>query len=334
MNKQQILESRKYPVYLKKSMDQYMVGQNSYKEKVAMAIFKHNKYGLRNPIMVIGPSGSGKTYLMELLEKIDILPDNYNIMIFDGSRQTPSGISGDDATTMIEKWKTLCRKSGNKEYRGIIFIDEIDKIIMPNTTSSGENINAITQYQLMNIISGTKIEDVDTNNILFILGGAFVQLDEYEQKSKTKNPIGFVPNQEKEKSDYDLRDKLINIGAQREFMGRITSIIRLDKLSRSELKALLINPQNGVIARKQKEFEQEGLILEIRSEVYDILIRKVIQENLGARSLSNILDRVVGDSDYYAIANDYNRICVTKESIDGNGKLEFYKEGKMTVTTG
>lgn len=328
MDRQKLLESNKYPVYIKNTLDQYMVGQNAYKEKIAMAVFKHYKYGIRNPIMVIGPSGSGKTFLIELLEKVKVLPDNYNVMIIDGSRQTPAGIVGDDITTMIDQWKALCRRNSNRDCRGIIFIDEIDKLIMPNTTSNGENINAMTQYQLMNIISGAKVEGIDTNNILFVLGGAFVQLDELE--GKTQKQIGFIQNQEVKKGE-NLRDSLIKVGAQREFLGRITSIVRLDKLSRLELKTLLLHPHNGVLAKKKREFEQEGLTLDIREEVYDLIIEKVIQENLGARSLVNILDSILDDSDYYAIANDYQKICVTRETLE-SGKLEYSKANKSKVT--
>ena len=317
------LASNKYPVYLKHSLDKFVVGQERYKEKIAMSVYKHICHKVRNPILVIGPSGCGKTHLMMTLKNSNLLPEDYSVMIYDYSRQTPAGITGDDISSMLQQWKTQCRAEHNTRMRGVIFIDEVDKIIMPNIVNGGENMNAATQYQLMNAIAGTEICGVDTSEILFVLGGAFVMLDEYE--GKKHNPIGFIDTgvDNEANETESLRDKLIEIGAVRELMGRITSIVRIEALNEYELMALLLHPVNGVIAQKKKEFEKEGLTLEVESDTYDILINRVLKENLGARSLMNILDSTLDGSEFYALEHDYQKIRITKDTL--NGKMPVYE---------
>ena len=326
--------TNKFPVYLKKKLDQYMVGQEALKTEVCMAIYKHINFGVRNPILLIGPSGCGKTFCFELLKKLKaegVLPEAYNIMLHEISRVTQSGFTGDEPTSFVEMYRKQCLLEHNSEYKGLIFIDEIDKVIMPSHSSYGENVNSIVQYQLMNIVSGSVVKGVDTSNVLFVLGGAFAQLDELEKEEK-KNPIGFVPNVEKGDVLYDsLRDKLISIGAMKEFMGRITSFVRLQKLSALELKVLLLHPTNGIIAKKKNEFAKEGLLLEFSEDTYDDIIKKVEDEALGARSLQNVIDSILRGSEYYAIENDYNKIMITKDSLR-TGRPLFSSEKSYKVT--
>lgn len=319
--------SNQFPVNLKRQLDITMVGQNKYKEKTAMAIYKHIKYGIRDPFLVIGPSGSGKTYLMQQLKKYDLLPKDYSVMVYDYSRQTPAGIAGDDISDMLESWRDLCDKDKNTKKRGIIFLDEIDKIIMPMSTINHENMNATVQFQLMNALQGTYMEGVDTNNILFVLGGAFVELDKYRaEKNNKKRTIGFTTGEEESSIVRDdIREDLINIGAQREFVGRIKGIVQLESLNRRELKALLLHPTNGVIAKKKYEFQREGLTLTIDCDVEKYLIDSVIKEGLGARSLNNVLDRVLDDCDFHALEKGYTHIHIDLNAIK-NGTPLYSKE--------
>lgn len=324
------LQVKKFPILLKKELDQYIVGQNAYKETMVMNIYRQIYKNSVCPTLVIGPTGSGKTLMFQCLKKAKCIPDKYTIMSVNISRLTEEGVKGPDLDDIFLQFAEMCRAEKNMKYRGIIHIDEIDKLIAPSYASYGEsevNRNATVQHQLMQILDGNTIAGIPTNNILFVFSGAFSQLEQAKNNKKAQHSIGFV--KEKEESvkrfcDESIREKLLKNGFQREFLGRIGQIVELEGLTERELKAILLHPTQGVIKKIEKEYESDGIRLEIEKEVVDGIISLVLQENLGARSAKNVMEEILKGAWYHCIENDFNSIVVGREALK-EGKLVFAK---------
>lgn len=316
---------RIFPIRLKQYLDQYAVGQDEYKKKLSMAVYKYITYGIRDPFLVIGPSGCGKTFMVNLLKDCELLSD-FSVLSYDASRLTPNGYNGDSVEDILKLFKNICTKDKNTSKRGIIFLDEIDKILIPNTDSAGENVNAIIQLQIMNALEGRTIVGLDTSKLLFVLGGAFYQLEEIE-KSQKKRQLGFSTCESEKTtivSESKLRDNLIIMGTQIEFLGRISHIIRLNGLDDNQLKAVLLHPQRGVLAKKKKEFESEGLSFEIAPEVIDWIVHEIIRENLGARSVLNVVENLLGNYEFEMIESGATHMKIHRGVV--YGELPYFEK--------
>lgn len=326
--------NKMYPVLLVKELDISIVGQKEYKEAVAMGIYTQCYKDSVKPIMVIGPTGSGKSFLFKILKKTLLKPEKYTIMSFNISRLTEEGVQGQDIDDIFTEYRALCESENNYEYRGLIHIDEIDKLIYPSYVSSGSgsfNRNSQTQHQLMQILDGETIAGVPTNNILFVFSGAFHQLDERKAEAKCKS-IGFNSafdeNPVSSLCKDSLRNDLIEIGFRREFLGRINQIIKIDALNEMELKAILLHPTRGIIAQKKQQYASDGIELIVENDAIDTMISAVMEENLGARSVSNIVEKLLNGAWFNCIANDYNQIIVDAASVM-DGKIKYKKIKKM-----
>ncbi len=320
---------KNYPVLLKKKLDCYMVGNEQYKEAVCMALYQFFKNKKRTNILVIGPTGTGKSYLFECLPMTKLMPKKHTVMYYNVSRLTEEGVVGPGVKEMLMRFKEQCKAEGNASELGIIFCDEIDKIIKESFVSVGgsvENKNAAVQHQLMQILDGGTVEGVDTKKILFVFGGAFTGIDNANEE-QTREIIGFGAKQEKlpdQKATESIRERLIEYGFQREFLGRIGQIIELEKLSRKELKAILLHPTNGVLPRLQQEFLAEGIELVVEPAAINELIDMIDKENLGARSVRNVMTRVLDGCMFKCFEKGYDKIIVNKESIrDGFVKYGY-----------
>lgn len=323
------METKMYPLELVKELDKYIVGQRVYKETVAMSIYTQCYKNSVNPIMVIGPTGSGKSYLFKILKKSSLRPNDYTIMTTNISRLTEEGVHGQDIDDIFVEFKQLCEMEKNYEYRGLIHIDEIDKLVYPSYVSNeNANRNSIIQHQLMQILDGGTIAGVPTKNILFVFSGAFHQLDELNKKEVRHNPIGFIATDTKEEcvaiAKDTLRNDLLEVGFQREFLGRINQIVKLNALTEKELKAILLHPSRGVISKLKQSYASDGIDLVIEGDAIDGIIKAVVSENLGARSVSNIVETILNGAWFHCIANNLNQIVVDKEVIRG-GKLKYNK---------
>ena len=244
---------------------------------------------------------------------------------------TEAGVHGQDVDDVFSDFKKLCEMEKNFEYRGLIHIDEIDKLVYPPYVSSGNgNVNrySLIQHQLMQILDGGVIAGVPTKNILFVFSGAFHQLDDLEQKEVKQNPIGFAVNDMKEKTVFvakdTLRNNLLEVGFQREFLGRINLIVKLNALTEKELKAILLHPTRGVISKLKQDYASDGIDLVIETEAIDEIMKAVVAENLGARSVSNIVAKMLNGASFHCIANNYNRIVIDKNVISG-GEIKYKK---------
>ncbi len=325
------MDEIRYPVELVKTFDKQIVGQYEYKESVAMAIYKQCYKNTTQPIMVIAPTGSGKTFLFDVFKNSSMKPQNYTITSINISRLTEEGVHGQDLDDIFISYKEQCQLEGNRQMRGLIYIDEIDKLISPSIVTNGDTVtnkNAQIQHQLMQILDGGTIAGIDTKKVLFVFGGAFHQLDYIEIPEVRHNPIGFVNTpistpDDRLLAEKSIRDELLEIGFQREFLGRITKIVRLKALNRTELKAILLHPSRGEISKLKKEYASDGIELEIKDDAVDQILDAVVSENLGARSVSNILEQLLDGVWFRCIANDYNKVV-----IDKNADIKYMKVRK------
>lgn len=289
-----------WPVRLKYELDRYIVGQNAYKIAVSMGVHRHLK-GIKNSILVLGPTGSGKTYLIQCLKKTRMIPEKFTIMQYNASTLTEAGVKGNDLEDIFSRYQAQCRAEGNRDGKGLIYVDEIDKIITPSYVSTGngtgtENKNAAVQHQLMQVLDGEKIGGVSTDKVMFVFGGSFAGMNEKKDKSHASVPIGFCSIQKSknhECQENTIRERLLDYGFQQEFLGRIDQIVELETLTARELKTIMLHPTQGVLSKMKKEFLEEGVELSLSTGAIDEVIRLAQQENLGARSVRNTLEETL-----------------------------------------
>ena len=308
-------------------LDESIVGQQEAKRKVAIAM--RNRYRrmllddelkeevIPKNILMIGPSGSGKNYITQILSEFPELESEMVVYVHDASSLTPNGFQGGNVADIFKEFNNLCRLKNRSNKKGIIYLDEIDKIIYPNTDSNGENVNAIVQRQLLAAIEGTTvISGVDTGKILFILGGAFELLHdrEKERAGKNRSKVGFLSQnsscEDVLKESCTLKDDLIAVGAQKEFLGRLPIVVRMNRLGKEELKKILLHEKTGVIRQKQKVFAKDGLKLVVEEEVYDLLAEKMYEEDLGARSARNMMEQVIGTYHFDMLLYGYHKMII------------------------
>lgn len=322
-----------YPLRLYQHLDGYVVGQDEVKKTIAMAVHHYINYGIRNNVMMIGPSGSGKNYVMQILSEFEELKKEMVVYVHDASQITPNGYRGGDISDIFQGFVKMCKMKGRSSEKGIIYLDEIDKIIYPNTDSNNENLNANIQRQLLSALAGTLVvEGVDTSKILFILGGAFEELYalERQKEKEKKHTMGFYAAKEPQEEtgeESNLRDMLMSLGAQKEFLGRITSIARMEKLGKEELKKILLHEKTGVITEKQELYARDGLELAIEEDVYDFLVEKMWKEDLGARSVRNVMEEVLKNYNFDMLIHGYQKMTIHKGMFT-NQEKPYFEGGK------
>ncbi len=322
-----------FPVRLYQHLDSYVVGQDDAKKAIAMAVHRYINHKRRTNVLMIGPSGSGKNYIMDILSQFPDLEKEMVVYVHDSSSLTPNGFQGGNIQDIFKEFSSLCRAKGKSVKRGIIYMDEIDKIIYPNTDSHDENVNATVQRQLLAAIEGTTtIAGVNTGDILFVLGGAFESLYELEaaREKKKQSRVGFFAVDEKENSipmeECRLKEDLLKLGAQKEFIARIPVVVRMNRLNKEELKQILLHEKTGVISQKQEEFFADGLELEVEEDVYEILAGKMYEENLGARSARNIMEEVLGNYGFDMLFYGYRKMIV-HEGVILRGEKPYFERG-------
>ncbi len=315
-------ERAKQLVSLKREMDRYVVGQDEYKKALIENIYKVEG-GINSALLVIGPTGCGKTYLIEVLKKLakKTGKKKFTVMISNVSRLTEEGVKGPDLEDIIKDFRMACLSEGNTDYAGVIYLDEVDKLMGQHTLIGSDGTerdsNVIVQHQLMSLLDSGEMAGIPTKNILFVFGGAFYQLQKLQDNSM--RPIGFGTETKVENktliSGISIREDLIKIGMQREFLGRIGQIVVLDELSREELKAILIHPTKGIISQYKRTFYDDGISLDVENDAIDAIVDEIVKEKLGARSVKNIIEKLLSGVWYDCIEGGFDRIIIDKDVV-------------------
>ncbi len=318
----------KKPVEIKKFLDEYVIGQDEAKKVLAVAVYNHYKRLQqktsdnttdveieKSNIIMVGETGTGKTLLAKSIARMLNVP----FTIVDATVFTEAGYVGEDVESILTRLLQVCNYDINSAERGIVYIDEIDKIARkgdnPSITRdvSGEGV----QQGMLKLLEGTdvlvppqggrkhpeqKLIKINTQNILFICGGAFDGIDKIIARRVQTNTIGFnvdkaqQENMKKNLLRYVNAQDLKSFGLIPELLGRLPVVTHLDPLDASTLRAILTEPKNALLKQYKRLFELEGIRLTVDEEVLDFMVEKAVEYKLGARGLRSICEGILTDA--------------------------------------
>lgn len=338
------------PHIIKSKLDEFVIGQEHAKKVISVAVYNHYKRVAadfdgtndieieKSNMLMIGPTGCGKTYIVKTLAKLLNVP----LAITDATSLTEAGYIGDDIESVVSKLLAAADNDVEKAERGIIFIDEIDKIAKKKNVNNRDVSGESVQQGMLKLLEGSEVEvpvgatnknamvpmaTIDTRNILFICGGAFPDLEKIiKERLNESASIGFGADlKDKYDEDPDIlskvtSDDLREFGMIPEFLGRLPIVYALKGLTKEMLVQVLKEPKNAILKQYEKLLEMDAVKLEFDDSALEAIAEKAMEKKTGARALRAIIEHYMLDIMYEVPKDpDIGKVTITKDYIDNNG---------------